>query len=178
MVSKIDNTCISRYKINGRNELDIFLPNLNVGIEYDGYRWHRGEDKEYNDYSKTSYWINHGVKIIRIKEQNKRNSYIENGDWLFLNDKEYYLNDEDFAALSDVISDIIKKLYGINQKIDIEKDRNEIYNNYLFKEINNSMVNNSKIMKYFDYEKNLNVKPEYITISSGKILWWKCDKGH
>ena len=177
-ISKIDNTCISRYKINGRNELDIFLPNLNVGIEYDGYRWHRGEYKEYNDYSKTSYWINHGVKIIRIKEQNKRNSYIENGDWLFLNDKEYYLNDEDFAALSDVISDIIKKLYGVNQKIDIEKDRNEIYNNYLFKEINNSMVNNSKIMKYFDYEKNLNVKPEYITRSSGKILWWKCDKGH
>ena len=33
-------------------------------------------------------------------------------------------------------------------------------------------------MKYYDKEKNLNVKPEYITRSSGKKLWWKCEKGH
>lgn len=177
-IFKVDKTCVNRYKINGKNEIDIFLPKLNIGIEYDGYRWHRGEEKELNDYFKTNFWREQGVSIIRIKEQNKRNSSISSGDWICLNENEYYLNDEDYVALSEVITDIIKRLYDIDIKINIEEDRNEIYNNYLFKEIDNSMINNRKIMKYYDYEKNLDVKPEYITRSSGKMLWWKCDNGH
>ena len=39
-LSKVDETCVNRYKVNGKNELDIYLPKLRVGIEYYGYRWH------------------------------------------------------------------------------------------------------------------------------------------
>lgn len=177
-IHKIDSSCINRYKMNGKNELDVFIPTLNIGIEYDGYRWHRDEEKKINDITKSDFWNSHGVKIIRIKEQNKRNSSLKDGEWLYLNGNEYYLNDEDYIALSEIINDIINKLYGINMKIDIKKDQNKIYNNYLFAEVKNSLIHNKKLMKYYDYEKNLGVKPEYITRRSGKVLWWRCDKGH
>ncbi len=68
-ISKIDNSCKSRYKINGRKELDIYIPKLKVGIEYDGYRWHQSDNKQITDIEKQSFWNNLGVRIIRIKEQ-------------------------------------------------------------------------------------------------------------
>ena len=48
----------------------------------------------------------------------------------------------------------------------------------LFVEEKDSLFNNKKIIKYYDYEKNKNLNPKYITKSSGKRVWWKCDKGH
>lgn len=176
-ISKIDNSCKNRYKINGRKELDIYIPKLKVGIEYDGYRWHRSDDKQITDIEKQSFWNKLGVKIIRIKEQSRRNTQLKDGDWLKLED-EYYLNDEDYVALSEVIKDLIKELYNKTVAINIDENRNKIYKNYLFKETENSLAKNEKIMKYYDWEKNLNIKPEYITRSSGKKLWWKCEKGH
>ena len=177
-LKKVDKNCLNRYKVRGKNELDIFLPDLKTGIEYDGYRWHSSEKKMISDFEKDEYWNSIGIRIIRIKEQNKRNSQLIDGDWLELNKDEYYLNDEDYNALADLIKEIVSKLYNKKIEVDIEKDRNKIYNNYLFKEIDNSLSKNKKAMKYYDYEKNLNVKPEYITRSSGKTLWWKCKKGH
>ena len=32
--------------------------------------------------------------------------------------------------------------------------------------------------KEWDYEKNVNLKPENFTANSGKKVWWKCRKGH
>ena len=177
-LKKVDNSCKSRYKVRGKKELDIYIPSKKIGIEYDGYRWHGSEERMMSDIDKTDFWNSKGVEIIRIKEQNKRKTTFADGDWIELNKNEYYLNDEDYIALASVINEIIKKLYNKNLKINIEKDRNKIYKNYLLKEVNNSLAKNKNAMKLYDYEKNLNVKPEYITRSSGKKLWWKCDKGH
>ena len=176
-IEQIDSSCKSRYKINGKNELDIYIPKLKIGIEYDGYRWHGSGEKQISDFEKENFWNSRGIKIIKIKEQNKRKSQLEKGDWLKLNNH-YYINDEDYPALQEVIIDIIKNIYNKEIIINLDADRDKIYNNYLFKEIDNSLASNSKIIKYFDKEKNLNVKPEYITRSSGKKVWWKCDKGH
>lgn len=177
-INKVDSECKNRYKVNGRKELDIYIPTLKVGIEYDGYKWHEKEEKIIQDVEKEDYWNSLGVKIIRIKEQNKRNSQLRDGDWIKLNENEYYLNDEDYEALADVIKDIVFNLYKIDISIDIKKDSKHIYNNYLFNEEKDSLYNNDKIIKYYDYEKNKNLNPKYITKSSGKRVWWKCDKGH
>lgn len=174
---KIDDSCENRYKINGKRELDIYIPKLKVGIEYDGYRWHRSDEKLIKDIEKENFWNKLGVRIIRIKEQSRRDTQLVAGDWLIIGD-DYYVNDEDYLALSKIIADMIKKLYNKNISVNIDNDRNKIYNSYLFRETHNSLAQNKKIMKYYDKEKNLNIKPEYITRSSGKKLWWKCEKGH
>ena len=115
------------------------------------------DNKQITDIEKQSFWNNLGVRIIRIKEQSRRNTQLKDGDWLTVKD-EYYLNDEDYPALSEVINDIIKELYDKTITINIDKDRNRIYKNYLFKETENSLANNEKTMKFYDWEKNLNIK--------------------
>ena len=44
----------NRYKVDGV-EIDIFLPNLNIGIEYDGNYWHK--DKEDIDLEKNEFFL-------------------------------------------------------------------------------------------------------------------------
>ena len=74
------------YKENGRSlEIDIFLPDLNVGIEYDGDYWHSddfllkrdGITYEEQCRIKDELAKNNGIKLIHIKESdykaNKRN---------------------------------------------------------------------------------------------------------
>lgn len=177
-MKKIDESCINRYKLNGKHEIDIFIPGKNVGIEYDGYRWHRDEDKNIHDILKDNVFNQNNIYIYRIKEQQKKNSQIVDEDYVCLNDNEYYLNDEDYVALGKVIEELIKKIFNVIVEIDIEKERINIYENYLFDLKEHSVANNKKIIKYWDYENNKSIDPKMLTRSSGKIVWWKCDKGH
>lgn len=51
----------------GQKELDIFIPSLSLGIEYDGARWHTNTDK---DLEKDLLCQQNGVNLIRIREPN------------------------------------------------------------------------------------------------------------
>ena len=57
------------YRANwlGQKELDIFIPSLSLGIEYDGGRWHTDIDK---DLEKDLLCQQNGVNLIRIREPN------------------------------------------------------------------------------------------------------------
>lgn len=46
--------------------IDIFIPELKLGIEFDGSYWHR--DKDLLDIQKNSICLTNGIKIIRIRE--------------------------------------------------------------------------------------------------------------
>tara|TARA_R100000951_G_scaffold25121_1_gene21243 strand:- start:7764 stop:9365 length:1602 start_codon:yes stop_codon:yes gene_type:complete len=54
-----------RHKIFG-HEVDIFIPELSIGIEYDGSYWHK--DKFKDDLQKTEKLLEAGVKLIRLRE--------------------------------------------------------------------------------------------------------------
>ena len=41
-----------------------------------------------------------------------------------------------------------------------------------------NMETNSDILKYWNYEKNVNDSPSNYLSGSGKVVWWKCEKGH
>ena len=56
---------LHRHKIEGV-EADIFIPEINVAIEYDGKYWHR--DKAEQDVQKTSFFFDRQIKLIRIRE--------------------------------------------------------------------------------------------------------------
>lgn len=51
------------------NEIDIFIPKLSIGIEYDGFYWH--DDKDDSD--KYALAASNGVRIIRVFEDEYRN---------------------------------------------------------------------------------------------------------
>lgn len=41
----------------------------------------------------------------------------------------------------------------------------------------NLLINNKKLMKEFNYEKNT-LNPNNLTFGSNKKVWWKCEKNH
>ena len=46
--------------------------------------------------------------------------------------------------------------------------------------IENSLAQKGKkrLLEEWNYDKNINITPEKISVSSGKKVWWKCKKGH
>lgn len=61
---------LSRYKAfpNSKLELDIFIPSLSIGIEYDGKYYHGFEDSKIREKKKFELCLKHHIKLIRIKE--------------------------------------------------------------------------------------------------------------
>lgn len=49
----------------GKMELDIYIPSIGVGIEYDGERWHQDSEK---DERKDAVCLESGIVLIRVRE--------------------------------------------------------------------------------------------------------------
>lgn len=54
-------------------ELDIYIPSIHTGIEFDGANWHQSDDQYERDIRKYKLCQENHVKLIRIKEKNTRN---------------------------------------------------------------------------------------------------------
>lgn len=68
-IKKLFPSTISRYKPDwlGRMELDIYIPEHRLAIEYDGAAWHKDEKLDREKY-KYELCTAHGVKLWRVKE--------------------------------------------------------------------------------------------------------------
>jgi hypothetical protein len=56
-----------------RFEIDVWIPNLKIGIEFDGTFWHSNKNKYFKperDLLKNELCKKQGIKLIRIKEEN------------------------------------------------------------------------------------------------------------
>ncbi|MFA5733351.1 MAG: hypothetical protein WC934_15300, partial [Acidithiobacillus sp.] len=70
---KINNILINDHELIKPNELDIYLPDTNVAIEYNGVYYHSYNKLEsfkekYKHYNKTSNCFDKGIKLIQIFE--------------------------------------------------------------------------------------------------------------
>ena len=96
-------------------EIDIFIPSLSIGIEYNGLRWHSeefGKDKNYH-LNKTEECKNRGIKLYQIFED----EYLEH--------REIVLNKIKHILLQ---SNKLTKIYGRNCEIlEISKDDAKVF---------------------------------------------------
>ena len=155
-------------------ELDIFIEDINLGIEYDGSFYHRKHDKDARKYNLCKEY---GISLIRIREK----------DCPILNDIAttcYYLQENNNRDLDDAILFILNYIntnYSISQKIsvNVEQDTNKIYDLMEFLEEENSLAKqHPNVAKEWHPTKNGKLKPEYITSGSSKKVWWQCEHGH
>lgn len=149
---------------NGITEIDIYIPNLYVGIEYDGGKWHEDVEKDKN---KDAVCRKNGIKLIRIREP-KCPQY--DSDCMFI-----ALNDRKEKTLVSAFIEVFRIL-GINDiKIDFGKDFSNIES--LFSQIK---IDNSLAKLYPDVAaewhptKNGALTPDMVSPCSDKNVWWFC----
>ena len=157
----------------GRKELDIFIPDLKVAIEYDGVAWHKDVDR---DVKKDIVCQKHGIILIRIRE---------NGCADYQSDSiKHYIPPYDMQQLKDsilFIFDFINQKFQLNIEADIDvvRDRIDILNKMNLSEKENSIASCCpEIIQYWDYEKNGKITPEQISHASVKKAFFKCEAGH
>ena len=129
---------IHRYKIDNL-EFDIYIPSINLAVEYDGVRWHK--DKKENDLNKNKYCLKNNINLIRIRENGLNK----------INKDDFILNKK--VNLEDALIYLFYKLNISEYEIDLKKDSLLIYD---MMEIDNSWMNMYKeAEKYFRIHKTM-----------------------
>lgn len=150
-------------------ELDIFIPSLNVAIEYDGQMWHK---KINRDIDKNRLCEKEGIKLFRIREMGCPE--LKDTDYCKVISVHEYNMDDLNNAIAIFLSNV-----GIFENIDVERDRTFIYAQYIKKIKSNSLaVTHPELLKIWDYNKNRGLKPNHISYGSKKKVWWMCPNGH
>jgi hypothetical protein len=66
---KLNIKTLDHYKLPNRKEIDIFIPHLNIGFEYDGLYWHNHTRIDQNYHiDKTNYCFQQGIQLFHIFE--------------------------------------------------------------------------------------------------------------
>jgi len=168
----------SRYKIDGV-EIDIFVPNFNLAIEYDGSYWHK--DKKDRDLEKNKFLLSQNINLIRVREHPLKS--LSENDIVVSN---YSLTKTDLDKIVKKIIPFVDN--NIKEKITDYFDKSSFVNEELFNEYrsyfpspfpeNSLLKRHPLISSEWDYDKNYPLRPENFSYGSGNKMWWLCSKGH
>jgi hypothetical protein len=160
--------------VDSKTEIDVYLPDYKIGIEYDGIYFHNGEKAEEREQQKQMKLDSLGILLIRVREIEGQTSehtiYSKPG-----------ANDIDLTQTLNSLIAHIGEITGDRFEIDIDigRDRNKIYEQYIQSEKKNSLAAvNPELAKEWHPTKNGALLPEFISVHSNKKVWWKCSEGH
>lgn len=165
----------NRYRINGM-ETDCYSEKAKLVVELDGYPWHHG--KESRDLAKTAALRQCGLAVVRIRDV--RLGKINDSDFIidtasrkvqfaFMKNLMRYINN--------LISEPNEKIYEYLQlkappNMDYYREIKESIPQR--KPLNNFSVTHHPLIKYWDYDKNGNVRPENVTYGCKRRMNWIC----
>ena len=116
-------------------EIDIYLPELNLGFEFNGLYWHSNKFKEKNYHSnKTNYFKDNGIRIIHIWED----------DWTFKTDIVK-------SQISNLLKNNTKKIFArkcIIKEVDTKIARQFLDDHHIQSKVNSTI----KLGLYFEDE--------------------------
>ncbi len=159
-----------RFIDNSQMELDIFIPDIKLGIEYDGSFWHKDSSKDQMKYKKCKEC---GILLYRIREQKCKK--VED-----IADKVYSLEEENnkdldnaIETLFDYINEYLTNIEKPN--VDWKRDYTNINNlvEYSIKE--KSIANYPLLLKQWNNTKNGNLTPDRVYANSNNPCYWVCD---
>lgn len=155
--------CINNYKYdNTKKEIDIYIPSLRIGIEYNGSYYH--SKSQTKDEKKKIDLQSLDIQLITIR--NGKEDKIT-GDFI-----EHKLNN---SSLEWAIKQLFKILY-LEDNISLDDDYQDILKQYKQKECQNSLGKlYPDLLKEWDYNKNI-LNPLLTPPNSNRKAWWKCKK--
>ena len=148
-------------------ELDVYIPSMNIGVEYDGFAFHRLSKNHKRDLEKYKICKQNRVFLIRLSED-AMPPIEKNCDHVVYVDKKL-----DTAILE--LSQYLPKL------IDVDVSRDEVLIRSMYY---SDLENNSLLQKYptvaeqWDYAKNGELTPNMFTPHSNTTVWWICPRKH
>lgn len=187
-----------------KSEIDVYVPELDLAIEYNGSHWHRG--KEWHDQVKEEVIRRHVKTFIVVKEPGLEKVELKTVDYIrqdlewITGIKEpvletvlkpadvFYINvprlDLSYKYLNEVLKEIlviIQKQYSLmvdlkaNLSIDLPKIIALSNKNQEKRMLANVYP---EIAAEWNYERNGNRTPQSITAQSILRVWWTCPVGH
>lgn len=157
----------------GKRSIDVYVPSLQLAIEYDGGAWHKDSDR---DNKKAELLKEHGITLARIRE--KHASAIDDGSIQFVSQK----TTEDISVINKPLEELflwIGKTYNINVNVDIDviRDYEDIIAIFREQKEKRSLKKRfPELLEEWNYEKNEGIDPGLIPASSNKKVWWKCSR--
>jgi DNA-directed RNA polymerase subunit RPC12/RpoP len=165
-LKKLFGSAVNSHKICGRKEIDVYIEELKVGVEYDGRRWHKKPER---DLEKNLWCKERGIELIRIRE--KGCPALDDGTYCI--SLENGSTGELERAIKKAIDHITRTDHPI--VIDIAKDRPQILAQFVQSSKENSLAAvNPEVAKEFHPTKNPGLTADMLTASSGKLVWWLC----
>ncbi len=173
----LEQVCVveQRRKLYGK-EVDVYLPEYNIGIEYDGKYYHPRQ-KAAKEIEKDSRLAEKGITVIRIKESD--DNIAERNHINYIVDKmstnyEWALKQLCILLSEDTGEDKFKSL-----DIDVQRDRLKIRARLsLYCKENSLATRFPNLAREWNYDKNVGLTPELVSFGSDIRVWWKCEKGH
>jgi hypothetical protein len=159
--------------------MDVYVPKLNLAIEYDGYHFHQG--KEHKDLEKNEFLQKKNIEVFRVRcipltKITENDLIVENDD----------LSKSDLNRVFKTIYSYVDT--GIKEKINEYLDSDHFLNENLFRKYlsylpsplpeNSLTTNYPNLISEWDYEKNHPLIPDQFSEGSNKKVWWLCPKGH
>lgn len=162
-----------KYQYMNGYELDIYIPSLNVAIEYDGERWHQDVLK---DKIKDELCSKNGIKLIRIREGNLP---VYKSDSYFISVKNA---SNTMNYMNNVVKEIIQYLndnyiLSIDLDINVKRDYNEVITDINHEKVSDSIGELFPLaVSEWHPTKNGKLSPFYFKPNSNIKVWWKCSK--
>lgn len=172
----------SNYKPSwlGKQEIDMFIPSIKIGIEYDGEFYHSSKDSYKRDIKKTKKIKENGIKLVRIREP-KCHSMDNNRDDIIFNYKPDNKNYTNIDTVVEFIISLLPKGAVDNHRISIDTKRDLIdvlEECKIEKEQNNLDNMFPEIAEEWHPSKNGSLTPKNFSYGSDYDVWWMGKCGH
>jgi hypothetical protein len=169
---------VSGYNVVKR-KLDIYLPTINFGVEYDSHYRHVGA--EIRDLEKNKLCQSQGISVLRVRE--KPLQALSKTDVLIANND---LKKSDLNSIYKQLSPFAegKEKQKITKYLNLDNWANEdLFRTYLsyfpfpFPE-SSLAATHPKLAKEWDHDTNSPLTPSNFTYGSTQIVGWICPKKH
>ena len=146
-------------------EIDIFIPSISTGIEYDGFYYHSNQKRMQADENKDRLCRENGITLYRIRESGLPiTSFAHN-----IIRKEF-TDDELSRNINMLLIELQCKPIA---NVDIDTSR--ILAQYMTLYSENSLSKKApEVAKNWNYEKNFPLKPENVVAGASYRAWWTC----
>lgn len=185
-VKKLYPDAVSRYKeiFNNQMELDIYIPSIRLGIEYDGMAWHK-ESRFEKEKEKYEICRKNNIKLLRIKEKSADRDKLTADRSLSLGGITALYEHRNLTQIIQALLDDIdpetnfwtrKKASEIHSsvKVNIPRDEMEI-RSYMTKLKNGSFEERfPDLAKEWHPAKNGTLTPDKVSPFADIQTWWIC----